>query len=51
MIGTSPSSGRPTGTGTTDGNAGGNQSGGIRSLPDAVAFGLLSLIAGLAVVF
>ncbi|KAF9653920.1 hypothetical protein BDM02DRAFT_3216331 [Thelephora ganbajun] len=56
-VGTGHSSGRPTATGATGNNGnttGGNQSGGassLQSLPDMVIFVLLSLIAGLAVVF
>lgn len=50
-VASSPSS--PSATGA-NGNASGTQSGGtsvLRSLPDAVTFGFLSLIAGLAAVF
>jgi len=48
--GSSGSSSRPTATGT-NGNTSGNQSSALQSLPDVIIFGLLSLIAGLAVVF
>ena len=53
LVGSTRTPGSPTATGAT-GNNGGTQSGGaspLRSLPDVVTFGLLTLIAGLVVVF